>query len=257
MIFDIVIPVGPNDAHVIQTMIEFTRKNVIGYRNIYLVVFDPTIVVDDRCIIIDEKIFPFTIATLLVALGGTTDTSRVGWYLQQLIKLYAGKVIDGILNEYLVVDADTYFLRPTTFFDESTGVPLYNVGTEYHPPYFEHMQKLHPYLTKKTQYSGICHHMVFQTDRICELFRMVEAAHIDDDGDGTITIRPFHEIFMRNVSPQHRVASGASEYEIYFNFLLDQYPDKFKIRVLPWKNTNVLNVNDTSVNYVSYHWYLR
>ena len=251
MLFDIVIPVGPNETHVINTMVEYTRRNVIGFRNIYLVVFDPSISIDG-CIIVDEKIFPFSVASLLSSLE-TMDTSRVGWYLQQLIKLYAGQVIDGILNEYLVIDADTYFLRPTTFFDETTGVPFYNVGNEYHVPYFEHMQKMHPQLTKRTVYSGICHHMVFQTDRVRELFQMVEKANAETSQ----VIIPFHEIFIRKISPQHRLASGASEYEMYFNFLFERYPGKFKIRPLAWKNTNVLNVNDTSFNYVSYHWYLR
>jgi hypothetical protein len=247
MIFDIVIPVGPNDAQVIETMTQYTRKNVIGFRNIYLVVSDPNIRIDG-CIIVHENIFPFSTQSLLTALD-TTNSSRVGWYLQQLIKLYAGLVIDGILNDYLVIDADTYFLQPTTFFDDDTDLPFYNVGTEYHLPYFEHMQKLHPLFTKILPFSGICHHMIFQTDRIRILFRMVEDAHS----------APFHTTFMQNISKLHTFASGASEYELYFHFLTHFFTDKFIIRHLKWKNTHTLDIIDQSnhLDYVSYHWYLR
>ena len=37
--FDIVIPVGPNDKTIIEEQIKFTKKNIIGYRNIYLICY--------------------------------------------------------------------------------------------------------------------------------------------------------------------------------------------------------------------------
>jgi len=61
--FDIVVPVGPNDRNIVCKQIEYTKRNVIGYRNIYLICYDPSIVVDG-CITIDENIFPFTIDTV-------------------------------------------------------------------------------------------------------------------------------------------------------------------------------------------------
>ena len=36
-LFDIVIPLGPDDKSIIEKQIEYTKKNVIGYRNIYLI----------------------------------------------------------------------------------------------------------------------------------------------------------------------------------------------------------------------------
>jgi hypothetical protein len=35
--FDIVINVGPKDSEVIHKQIEYTKNNIIGYRNIYLI----------------------------------------------------------------------------------------------------------------------------------------------------------------------------------------------------------------------------
>lgn len=55
-IFDIVILVGPKDKEIIVTQIEYTKKNIIGYRNIYLICYDPTINIDG-CITMMKKFF--------------------------------------------------------------------------------------------------------------------------------------------------------------------------------------------------------
>ena len=55
---------------------------------------------------------------------------------------YNKDIIPDILDNYLVLDSDTIFLKPTTFFENN--IPLYNYGTEYNLPYFIHMINLHP-----------------------------------------------------------------------------------------------------------------
>ena len=37
LLFDVVICVGPNDNDIVGKVMPFTQKNVIGYRNIYLI----------------------------------------------------------------------------------------------------------------------------------------------------------------------------------------------------------------------------
>ena len=81
-LFDIVIPVGPNDKSIIEQQIKYTKKNIVGYRNIYLICYDPLITIDE-CITIDESIFPFNIDTVAKHHG---KLKRNGWYLQQLLK---------------------------------------------------------------------------------------------------------------------------------------------------------------------------
>ena len=239
ILFDIVIPIGPNDSKVIEKMIENTKKNIIGYRNIYLVSYDTSIKFDN-CITIDEKIYPFNKNIISNYLG---QNDRIGWYLQQLIKLYSGFVIKGLLNNYLVIDADTYFLKFTTFF--KNRLPLYNIGSEYHLPYFEHMYKLHPTLCKQTNYSGICHHMMFQTNIIAELFKLVENQHNEF----------FYICFLKCINNKDILGSGASEYEIYFNYLHIYNKNTFLIRELKWENTN--SFENTHLDYISCHWYMR
>lgn len=239
--FDIVIPLGPNDNAFITSQIEKTRQNVVGYRNIYIVASNPNFKCE-QCIVIDENIFPF-VKDVAIIHG---KNSRNGWYLQQLIKLYAGSIIPGILGRYLVIDADTFFLNPTTF-ENDDGLCLYNFGSEYHLPYFFHMHRLNPLFKRIYRLSGICHHMIFEQSILEEMFSMVSKE------------KPFWMVFLEEVDVRERNSgSGASEYELYFNYVAKFHNDKIEIRGLQWANVRTLDFQKYShLNYISYHHYMR
>ena len=240
--FDIVIPIGPNDISICEEQIKYTKKNIIGYRNIYLVCSDPSININD-CIIIDENIFPFNIETVIKYHG---KNKKNGWYLQQLLKLYSGKIIPNILDKYLVIDCDTFFLKPTTFIEDNKC--LYNFGDEHFKPYFEHMLKLDNELVKVNGYnSGICHHMIFETKYIDEIISKIEKNHND----------VFYDVFLKLCAHGNvKQCSGASEYEIYYNYMLKNHRTKIKIRKLEWKNLSVINPN-VNLDYISVHYWIR
>ena len=63
MSFDIVIPLGPNESGKIADQIYNIRKQVEGFRNIYIVSYDPSIQIEG-CTTFDEKIFPFTFESI-------------------------------------------------------------------------------------------------------------------------------------------------------------------------------------------------
>ncbi len=233
--FDVVVPVGPNDAPVIHKQIEYTKKNVVGYRHIYLISSDPTLRVEG-CTTIPETVFPFHMDTIVEHHG---KLERNGWYLQQLLKLYAGRVLG--LDRYLVIDADTFFLRPTHFVED--GKCMYNFGVEFHRPYFEHMKRLDATFTKVLSVSGITHHMMFETKYVNEMFARIETLHRDT----------FYHLFLKNVTDV--VGAGASEYEMYFNYMLQHHKDDILVRPLDWKNSATLV--DANLDYISVHWYLR
>jgi hypothetical protein len=154
-LFDIVVPVGPNDIEHIQKQIDHCRKNIVGYRQIFIVSPFKELKVDG-CTVIDESIYPFLMKDVIEIRG---PHERNGWYLQQLLKLYAPFVIPGLMDTFLVVDSDTFFLRPTTFL--VNGKCAYNPSREYNSPYFVHMAKMHPTLTRQyQQMSGVSHHMI-------------------------------------------------------------------------------------------------
>jgi hypothetical protein len=239
--FDIVIPLGPNDTEFITKQIEKTRQNVIGYRNIYII----TPISDfycEHCIIINENIFPF--AEEIAIYHG--KNSRNGWYLQQLIKLYAGSIVPGILGRYLVIDADTFFLNPTAF--ENGDNCLYNFGREYHQFYFDHMKRLNPAFRRVYELSGICHHMIFEQSILEELFNRVS------------TEKPFWMVFLEEVDSwlRHGIGSGASEYELYFNYVSQFHSDKIEVRELQWENVKMLDFKKYAhLDYISYHHFMR
>jgi hypothetical protein len=241
--FDIVIPVGPNDSSVISDQLHYTRENILGYRNIYLISKSPLEI--DGCISIPESLFPFTIDTVTKYHG---KSKRNGWYLQQILKLYAGSIIPGILETYLVLDSDTFFLKPTVFLEDTTGRPMYAYGKEYHFSYFNHMAKLDSSFKKVSEKSGICHHMIFQKKYLDEIFAIVESRH------GC----KFYEAFLRQVAPADFAFphSGASEYELYFNYMLQQHPSEICLRQLQWQNVPRLT-NTGRNDYESVHWYMR
>ena len=236
--FDIVIMLGPNDKTNIYKHINAIKNNVIGYNKIYVVSYDPYITIDD-CITIDERIFPFTVEDMI-----NINPNRRGWYLQQLLKLYAGFVIHGLLNRYLVIDADVFFMKPTTFIDDD-GKSLLCTGDEYNDPYFVHMNKMHPSLKKMLPLqSGISHHMMFETQCVKSLFELVETTHT----------APFWKTFIKHIDCNNH--SGSSEYEMYFNYMLAYHPDKIKIRQLKWCNVDTLDVNNNVYDYVAHHYYM-
>ena len=244
--FDIVIPVGPNDKSVIEEQIKYTKKNIIGYRNIYLICYDPSIIIDG-CITINENIFPFNIETVEKYHGKLT---RNGWYLQQLLKLYAGKIIPDILDKYLVIDSDTFFLKPTSFVENNKCLYNYaNPECGWNKPYFDHMSKLDKNFIKSTDHSGICHHMIFEKKYIDEIFSIVETNHNDY----------FYNIFLKEVDVS--IVSGASEYEIYFNYMLKNNYDKIQIRKLKYIEPSWVNIEqithytNTYYDYICYHHY--
>ena len=241
-LFDIIVPVGRNEIESIQRQIEYTKKNIIGFRNIYIVTPFKDLAISG-CTVIDERIFPFSLKTVEEKHGSPL---RAGWYLQQIIKIYCGFVIPGILDKYLIIDADTYFLKPTRFIEG--GKCLYNPGTEYHTPYFEHMKRVHPSLYRVNPLmSGICHHMIMETKYVKDLIEIVESCH-----NG----KKFWEVFLDMVQPRDILGSGASEYEMYFNFMLIYYPEKIRVRPLGWANLPTIEDNGI-YDYVSVHWYLR
>jgi hypothetical protein len=253
MFFDVVIPLGPNDYHKIYRQVEATRKNVIGLKNIYVITSSETPLRPiEGVLVLDENEFPFHMEDIARRLS---PSKRNGWYFQQLLKMYAGIVIPNLTGEpmdrYLIIDADTVFLRPVSFVDAEDRC-LYNWSGEDEGQYFDHMKRLHPEFGRTVPgKSGICHHMMIETAIMQELMKKVER-HADN---GKI----FWEIFLEKVDHVHYEGSGASEYEIYFHYVFRFHPESVALRGLHWVNKHgnfKIENADRSLDYVSTHWWV-
>ena len=93
--------------------------------------------------------------------------------------------------------------------------------------------------------SGITHHMLFETKYVRELVDMVESHNQDT----------FYNVFLKNVVDYH--GSGASEYEIYFNFMIINHYNDVQMRLLHWKDTGNTGHEDENYDYLSCHWFMR
>ena len=108
------------------------------------------------------------------------------------------------------------------------------------------MKKLHPDFIRKTNLSGICHHMIFQKKILQEIFNKVEIYH--NNG------KPFYRIFLEMVADHMRPHSGSSEYELYFHYIHTFHPDSFELRKLSYTDSSYLDGERYA--YVAWHWYM-
>lgn len=254
---DVIIPSTEKDLDTLDYCIEGIRNNCSQVRRI-IVISDKKLT--DKAEWFDEKLFPFNKRTVaFYLLNGDSQKAgeylnapnpRVGWYLQQLLKLYAPYVIPDISKNVLHLDADTIFLNPVTFVNSHNG-GQYNPGTEYHKPYFAHMDRLVPGLGRVfPEHSGISHHMLLQKDALDDLFRSVENYHKTE----------FWKAFCLQVNKIDLFLSGAASDELYFNFVFTK-TDQVEIRPLKWDNVpsikNLKAYKDQGYHYVSNHSWMR
>ena len=125
---------------------------------------------------------------------------------------------------------------------------LYNYGTEYFKQYFNHIERLIPGLKKQIDNkSGICHHMIFEKKYVYEIMNICGG------------INSFYGVFLNNVEEKYYDNSGASEYELYFNYMLYKHREKIRIRKLKCKldlkENDLKNFDKIKYDYVSIHWY--
>jgi hypothetical protein len=253
---DVVIPCTDKDLDTLNLCIAGIKENCAQVRRIIVVSSYP---LTDQAEWFNEAAYPFSKKTVaLHLLQGNKQAakkflqppSRVGWYFQQLLKFYAPFVIPEISSNILVLDSDVLFLNPVEFLDANFG-GLYNPGSDNYAPYFKHAHKFLPGLHRLyPTYSGIADHMLFQRAVLEDLFLAVESHHQ----------RPLWQAFCHCVSPEDLPLSGASEYEIYFNFVFSR-TDQVHIRHLKWDNVRTLDkISDfksQGYHYIACHKWLR
>lgn len=256
---DVVIPACPKDINTLECCIEGIRENCENIRRI-IVVSESRLT--DSAEWYDEKLYPFSILDIAIALmrndvkiGGEfwkESKGRVGWYYQQMLKYYAPFVIPDISSNVLVVDSDVIFLNRVEFLNPMGGA-LLNTNKEYYREYFQHAARLLPGFKRLyPQYSGISHHMLMQRPILEDLMSQVENHHG----------MKFWKAFCNCVSLEALIAgkSGASEYEIYFNFALRR-TDQVEIRSLWWEDTPYFKERHQykacGYHYIAVHEWLR
>ena len=181
-LYDVVIPLGPKDEDIIQRCVTSVRKHVVGVRYIFVIAHKKMDI--SGAAVLEESLFPFSRAVC----AEKTSEARAGWYLQQLLKFYAPLLISDIMENVLIVDADTVFQKRTRF-TENGKTLVDKTMIELHQPYFDHMARLHPSFTVwKRMNSGITNVMVFNRTILFEMMKKAEDLHKKHFWEGHITI---------------------------------------------------------------------
>mgnify|MGYP001380248333 CR=1 FL=1 len=243
MLFDIVISSCKKDEFVLQKAIESIQKYVKGYRRI-IVVSNEKLTHADGVEWFDEKLYPFTMKDMYDYMDKIVPDEkrrRKVSYINQLIKLYAHKVIPDLLDDILIYDSDIIFIKETFFFEDDK--PLYGnriVSLDPYQQYLNHHLQLHPSFDfgnklelnikfkKKGDFcSGICHHMIFNKTIINELINLIETKHNEI----------FWKFFLKKIDTRNQdyiKHCEPSEYDLYYNYVTTFHSNKIKIRPISW-----------------------
>ena len=140
-----------------------------------------------------------------------------GWVLQQLIKFNACHSVP--TPDYLVLDADTVFLRPQCFFRGARTVLRYS--DQYELLYNRSLELLFGH-GRRFPTSFVTHHQVFATDHVKALLAMIEGRFG----------RPWWEAILHEVDQGHLISF--SEYEWYGHFVMSQPERRARAALQYW-----------------------
>jgi len=141
-----------------------------------------------------------------------------GWVLQQFIKFNAGKFVT--TPDYLVVDADTVFLRPQYFFKGNGTVLRY--ADQYELLYNRSLELVFGN-SRRFPVSFVTHHMMFNAERMGKLLKFIE------DRFGM----RWWEAILKEMDQGHPISF--SEYELYGHFILSQSDWKGRFYLEYWR----------------------
>jgi len=171
--------------------------------------------------------------------------AKISWYLQQLLKIYAGRMLS--LGDYVLLDGDCVWFKDVKFIaDEQTSLTApfkynYATSTQVHGAYLASSVRISgvPIITGRNQKhrSGVVHHMVLVKEVLDDLFETSEKLH---NGMPLWKVMLTESaIEMTCHSPKPNVCadgSTLSEYELYFNYAQKKFPQTVNMRPLLWTN---------------------
>lgn len=223
-LIDVVIPTHIKDIDVLDLCIQQVKENVIDLNNIYVVSKEKY---TDNAIWIPPSTLPFTIKDIANIIGMHW---RTGWYYGLTIQITAGLYIPNLKDNVLLIDTDTMLLTPTKFLENNKA--LYNVSydtVDPKSPYYEHMWKLIPGLTKQNEYSGIVMYQLMQRDILEEMSALVEDIHKKPFWKAFVDVTNEPYEFMGQ-EQRHEFCTGKlTAFELYFNYMLKYHPDRIDI----------------------------
>lgn len=225
--YDVIIMVTEEHLPILEKMVPFCKKN-INPKRICIVasakIRSKIESIENVFFIDEDQIYDGlnynAVADLIEERTG--ERRRVGWYLQQFLKMaWAYKCEDKC---YISLDADTFVLNPIEFTDH--GKYCFTPKYEYHQPYFDTIGTLFQgNIFRKADFSFIAENMIFDCSIMKQMIAEIEN-NISVEGN------TFFEKIIHAVRQEELLGSGFSEFETYGNYIYIKYPDMVKKRKL-------------------------
>lgn len=170
---------------------------------------------------------------------------KIGWYYQQILKVYAGEVLK--IEDYVILDSDLIWMKNVSFISPNQShspihTYLYATSWQYYPSYHATSKKITGLEMFKESgkgkkfKSGIVHHMVISKPVLKALFDSVEQLHSLPMWQVMLNVSAL-EITCR--APRNGICGNGgvlSEYEMYFSFARLKFPQSVELRPLLWAN---------------------
>lgn len=152
-----------------------------------------------------------------------------GWYYQQFLKLsYSGICAD---DYYMVWDGDTVPTKAFSMFGEGHGdtlgdgaiVPLFDMKSEYHKPYFDTIEKLFPGMHKSIGKSYISEHMLFKKSIVRDMLK-------DIMENPNLSGSTYYERIINRIEPADLMETSFSEFETFGTYVSFKAPEEYALR---------------------------
>ena len=229
--YDIVICCADKDFDDLEKTVKYLGKNA-SYRNI--------IVISNKCPeSLGDKVKYINESEIMKGLNfdairdyfiaRNVKPARVGWYLQQFIKMAFAYKTD--LNNYLTWDADTLMLNPIKFFDDKERI-LYDNSRVWEDEVFNKTVKAVLGYLRKTKETYIVEHMMMDVQCMQDLIKTIA---------GNCPVTDFWKIILDKISDDDLIYGGFSEFETIGTFMNKKYHDKIAFRKLR-SNRNAANI---------------
>jgi len=163
---------------------------------------------------------------------------RVGWYLQQFVKI-AAVLENDPASTVLIWDADTVPLKTLEFID-TQGKLMYYQGEEYRKSYFDFIE-LALGLKRTQDFSFIAQSLTTKVSWVKELFSSLEGS----------TKMPWIDAILFHLNPTE--PAGFAEFETLGTWIWHHHRDEIEINNRPWYR-NGLSLVGNPINLSQAAW---
>ncbi len=223
---DFIVPCHPKDFPSLKLTIRGIRENISCCNRIFIVSREnPNI--ENTIYVSENRYFSYITKERIEDIWKEKNASlvyRSKWIYQQLLKLLSLKVIDDLTESFVVVDADTIFLRDVKFDIDKF---YYSEVEEYHKPYIKPTCTLLN-IEKTIGFSTIAHHCIFNKKTLSGMISDIEKRFDKTFVDVILDIIDYDE------------ASCLSEWDLYANYMILNHPEMCQKRQLVWEDISFI-----------------